>query len=130
MYKLRFGGEEMKISSKYSEMLVVSFTNVIVTLFVKCFKVYMTYFDALRDIARSFILVSICFRIWKEKWRLISFSLWHDLGFINNENGEDESEAMQLAATQSNADNNVSITLKILNVSTTTSLFDEGKMLR
>ncbi|XP_078384274.1 glutamate receptor ionotropic, kainate 3-like isoform X2 [Oculina patagonica] len=47
-------------------------------------------------------------------------------GFINNENGEDESEAMQLAATQSNADNNVSITLKILNVSTTTSLFDEA----
>ena len=61
---------------------------------------------------------------------IFSFCPRRDTGFINNENGSDEYEAMQFATTQSNTESNVSITLKILNISNTISLFDQGKIFR
>lgn len=57
-----------------------------------------------------------------------SLSLFGIIAFINHEHGEEESEAMQSAVTQGNAESNVSLTLKTLNISTTISLFDQGKM--
>ncbi|CAH3162263.1 unnamed protein product, partial [Pocillopora meandrina] len=47
------------------------------------------------------------------------------IGFINNGNAE-ESEALKFVVSQSNTKNNISITLKVLNTSTSVGLFDQA----
>ena len=53
----------------------------------------------------------------------------HNAGFINDGNSQ-KSETIQLAVNHTNAVSNVSIALKIFDVSTEISLFDQGKVPR